>query len=81
MLICQPPVMQLEVTTLCCTTTHSYPGVDIAPEIPRPINNQTGITVGDLYDRTRELIETHGLCPVALWDDHDEEGYVKVQPR
>lgn len=84
MLICQPPIKEMHVKVTCC----SKPGQSLAQslhpgklEAPQPILSATGITVDDLYDATRELVKAHRLCPWAELHEHDDDGYVRVNPR
>lgn len=83
MLICQPPIYEMEVSVVCCNdhTVHRLPGMPSPPPIPEPIRSKTGITVGDLLTATRKLWQEHRLCPYAQDWDHDyKQGYVCVSP-
>ena len=82
MLICQPPIYEMEVSVACCNehAGHRLPGMPTPPPIPEPIRSKTGITVGDLLTASRKLWQEHRLCPYAQDWDHDKEGYVCVAP-
>lgn len=80
MLICQPPVYEMEATTACCNdrARRRLPGA--LPPVPVSIKSKTGITVGDILTASRGLWREHRLCAYADTSDLDEEGYVKVRP-
>ena len=78
MLICQPPIYDMDVYTDCCyptahdfredfTETDGKHGVHhLGCRGPfTKIHSDTGLTVGDLYDMTKELQEEHRYCPSA----------------
>lgn len=67
MLVCRPPVYQIESRTSCCNITG------------QKVSSSTGITVGDLYDAASRLVEEHRLCSLAEWTSHDRHGNVKVR--
>ncbi|KAK6395091.1 hypothetical protein LTR65_001280 [Meristemomyces frigidus] len=91
MLICQPPVHEMRIVLTCCNANKSQTQLnfptytiytpDHAMEIPQPIRSATGITVGDIHDATCAMVMAHRLCPAAEPHEHDERGYVKVDPK
>ncbi|KAK5127049.1 hypothetical protein LTR85_008408 [Meristemomyces frigidus] len=48
--------------------------------VPKLVRSSTGITVGDIHDATKELMDAHCLCPHAGQSEHAENGEVKVKP-
>ena len=87
MLICQPPVYEMEVKTTCCNR-YSFGVFSLAPQnalateldAPKPLRSKTGITIGDLLDATEEVCKKHRTCPHAQTYDHDDKGFVVVSP-
>ena len=77
MLITQPPINQMIVSTDCCPS-YDY---SISSE-PRPlfpmVENLNGVTVGDLYDCTEKLLNEHRLCTSAHSALLDDDGNVQV---
>lgn len=91
MLICQPPIQQVEVRATCCRLHRSSidridPPIITSAYLPdnanspseRLVQNINGITIGDLHDRARELIEQHRYCPHANNHDLDDFGFVNA---
>jgi hypothetical protein len=84
MLVCQPPVKELQPFVDCCN--RAIPRMLGAPGppddwLPKPIRRETGITVGDVFEETAKLIEKHKMCPWASEWYHDKKrGTVKVSP-
>lgn len=74
----QPPMQNLKAYVLCCSGSHvrRYP-----PYRPVSMHNQSGITIGELYDKLVLLRKAHGDCASAEIGDHDEEGVVHPRVR
>ncbi|GAB1734700.1 hypothetical protein NU195Hw_Modified_645t1 [Hortaea werneckii] len=49
MLICQPPIYEMNISVACCSddTSHHLPGMPAPPPNPEPIRSKTGITTWD----------------------------------
>ena len=79
--LCQPPIRSMEYRPTCC----GYNSDDEDPEEDglnvfgwRKVENQDGLTLGDLYDTAEKLMADHRLCVDAresLYDDDD--GFVR----
>ena len=81
MLICQPPIYEVEIFAHCCSrVTKSAPNNTGSRRIPPldKVRNVSGLTVGDLLDATKQTKEKHMLCPYAHEHHHDCNGFVKV---
>lgn len=75
MYVSQPPPKQMEFWASCCD--HGWHRRPVPPR--ETIENNTGLTVGDLYDRAKEVIAKHRRCPQALEYGHVEDtGEVRV---
>ncbi|KAK5710983.1 hypothetical protein LTR17_018596 [Elasticomyces elasticus] len=84
--ICKPLLYEMQPVLSCCDPefqTHRTPlfggwGLDTSsmPGFVKPIVNQQGITVGDLYGATVKLMEEHSLCPFAEPEDLNTAGFV-----
>ncbi|KAK5127048.1 hypothetical protein LTR85_008407 [Meristemomyces frigidus] len=81
MLVCQPPIFEMQACVSCCDR-HRYLGHPFPPDVkdPEPLRSKTGITVGDVLKATSQLIDRHRTCPHASQWDHDEHGLVNVSP-
>ena len=89
MLICQPVVRQMNVYTDCCLAKHPLgrrhrrsqpPLLPLAQTELCTITNDDGLTVGDLYDVAKNLVEEHRRCPHAEASAHDRKtGEVRVR--
>jgi len=66
MLICQPPIYEITASLNCCDEASTF-------------ESPTGITIGDLYEATSELVSEHCVCPWARESLHHDEALVKVQ--
>ena len=81
MLICQPPVQDMEVFALCC---RHMPYMPDRREYPMPsgaitsISKAGGLTVGDLHRVAMKIMEEHRLCPNATLHAHHDSGEVNV---
>jgi len=74
MLLCQPLVKEMRVTTTCCDDSHyvqRVPGRGLPP-----LTSPIGITIGDILDATERLRAEHRLCPFARWHCHDHDGFI-----
>lgn len=85
-LICQPPIFQMEASVTCCNRDlHNWiPATAVTAtglDYPEPVRSTTGTTIGDLLDATKQLWARHRTCAHAQHLDHDREGFVMVQPR
>lgn len=89
MLICQPPVFEMEASVSCCSNRNLIlAGLQMQMQIhsprptdqPKPIRSTTGITVGDVLDATRVILQQHRACPHAQPHEHDAEGKVDSAP-
>ena len=69
-LLCQPPITEMSYSLNCCPRSSSTASIVRAPE---------GLTVGHLYNSTKELMRAHMLCPHAPAEFLDAQGYVKVE--
>lgn len=74
----QPPMQDLKAYVLCCSGGRGwrYP-----PYRPVSLHKETGITIGELYDKLMLLRKEHSDCASAEIDDHDEEGVVHPRVR
>jgi len=73
MFICQPPIKEISVWDQC----RNYQG---SRNEPRVIKSESGFTIGDLYDLTKEVMAEHRFCLNAPPDFHDDEGIVRIDP-
>lgn len=88
MLVCQPPVKEMQITPRCCEDMllrRSYDYEDL-PEAPEPIriSSPNGLTLGDVLDAAERVTESHKCCPYAAshWHNYDTgavETEVKVE--
>lgn len=90
MLICQPPIQEIEVKVECCPQAwtiegpeeQAVPGVSF-PLGPRThlvckLQNPLGLTIGDLHDCAKEVTENHRYCVNASYRMLDEYGLVNA---
>ena len=81
MLVCQPPVLEMAVSTNCCVrlgTCSADSPLESARKIC-PVKSFTGITIGNLLDAAAKIENEHRLCPFADPNDHDlETGNVRL---
>lgn len=68
MLLCQPVVKKMHVSTVCCRARNT-----------RKINSRTGLTIGRLLDTAQSMISKHRLCPDADESMLDADGRVSVE--
>ena len=79
MLICQPPIYEMEIHTRCCNGDPlALPFLESDTPKTTSISSPIGITVGDLYDATKKTSKEHKLCPNASCRLLDENGFVRV---
>lgn len=72
-LICQPPLKSLTVKpSFCCSRRDPS-------QRPKRITSSTGLTIGDVVDEARKLLNKHRLCPHAWSIYHLEDGVVMVR--
>ena len=85
MLLCQPSVKILTVSTDCCTSMTSDFKAQLFEKYPQrlPANNRAvvitserGFTIADLVDITTKLSTAHRLCPYAPVRMLRDDGYV-----
>ncbi|KAK4540811.1 hypothetical protein LTR36_008888 [Oleoguttula mirabilis] len=86
MLICQPPIYEMQASVSCCDRSR-FRGLPAAVVLsaanipgPEPVRAAAGITVGHLLEATKRLMAEHRTCPHAAPWDHDEQGNVNVAP-
>lgn len=72
-LFCQPPIKSMRINTRCCSPSWPWRPSHKEAEIFR---NENGIRVGDLIDAYLRVNEQHKLCPDAIPELHDEDGFV-----
>jgi hypothetical protein len=72
MLICQPPVYYMDISLECCR----HRPREYLPDEETAISSPTGLTIGDLYDRTVKVAEAHANCPHADTSLHNSQGRV-----
>ena len=71
-LITQPPVKQFDVSVSCCS--------EDSRGFKKPVislQNEAGLTVGELRDKIVEVRNAHRMCPHALLGDHNDDGTVE----
>lgn len=73
MFICQPPVHEMRVETVCCGNRGGQSEGQV-------IRSNTGLTIGDLYGASKMLIEEHRTCVHANATHHDQHGFVQAEP-
>ncbi|KAK4892527.1 hypothetical protein LTR27_008991 [Elasticomyces elasticus] len=71
MYVVQPPITSANITLICCRSLHG--------DRPTQLQAENGITMGDIYDATKEMYEKHCMCPHAPIHMHDENGLVNVK--
>ncbi|KAK3661636.1 hypothetical protein LTR56_000124 [Elasticomyces elasticus] len=71
MYVVQPPITTADISLICCRTSHV--------DSPTQLQSESGITMGDVYDMTKDLYEKHSMCPRAPISMHDENGMVNVK--
>ncbi|KAK4932019.1 hypothetical protein LTR49_001706 [Elasticomyces elasticus] len=71
MYVVQPPIPTANISLICCGSIHV--------DSPTQLQSESGITMGDLYDITKDLYERHSMCPHAPVSMHDEIGMVNVK--
>lgn len=90
MLVCQPPICEMEVKVECCAQAWTVEGPEEQPEqvllvglptmqrlpLACKLENPQGLTIGELYDCAKEVIEKHRYCPHAAYRTLDEYGLV-----
>ncbi|KAK3722242.1 hypothetical protein LTR37_002675 [Vermiconidia calcicola] len=68
-LICQPPVQQMQVTASCCSREHTKERAVSRglppPPAPTVIRSTTGLTLGDILDAEDKMMRDHASCPYA----------------
>ena len=70
MYICQPPPKEMQLWPSCCgETTWRH-------QLPTPardtVRNDTGITIGDLFDKAKDVVAKHRHCPHASMYQHSK---------
>ena len=86
MLVCQPPLLEMQVSVSCCSSSSIDRPLDATQTnnlttwtTRTPAKSTSGITVGDLLDITESLQQQHRVCPFAGKHSHDlETGDVRV---
>ncbi|PPJ53875.1 hypothetical protein CBER1_04603 [Cercospora berteroae] len=77
MYICQPPVKELKVYLECCRYNFTHHSDD-HDRHSATVTNENGLTIGDLLDKTIEMLEAHKFCANAeVFMLDDETGEVK----
>jgi hypothetical protein len=66
-LLCQPPIKEIGYQFKCCG---GGGGTISAP---------AGVTVGHLYNKAKEILQRHALCPFAPTNYLDENGFVNLE--
>jgi hypothetical protein len=80
MYICQPPIKQMTIRLACCSHDAGIGGV-LRSAKEFTVTSESGLTIGDLYDKTKALVAEHRFCLAASTYQHDyETGLVKVDP-
>lgn len=79
--IVQPPVKEMTSYINCCemnldAQADRYGHLDDIAMV----RNESGLTIGDLYDAARRLAQAHEHCPFADWSLHRADGTVRVKP-
>ena len=74
MFVCQPPIQKMDVFMSCCGPTRDKDSNGKR----RDVCSERGITIGDLYDRARQLMDEHRWCPMAPVDQLADDGTVKL---
>lgn len=83
MFITQPPIEEMYISLDCCPS-YEYPDYAFAPQPSTPVREivkKGGLTVGDLYDRTKKLLDEHRYCPSAYSGLIQDDGSVRVGVR
>ena len=78
MLVCQPPIFELEVRMLCeCSDAiegaHQISNTTLGRE---KLTSESGFTLSEVWDAAKRLRQSHQLCPHARPHLHDSDGYV-----
>ncbi|KAK3691149.1 hypothetical protein LTR37_018853 [Vermiconidia calcicola] len=73
-LICQPPVLHMDVYATCC---HPSDNIEDRGDPTSTVTSETGITIGDILDTATRLRAEHRLCPFAHPLHHTNEGFVE----
>ena len=77
MFVCQPPVKELQVFVECCRYNLHH-GIDDHEQPSCTVTNKDGLTIGDLHDKTKQMLESHKYCANAeVFMLDDETGEVK----
>ena len=92
MLVCQPPITEMDVSVKCCGASsafgYGYAGSEFDGEMEgvygrqndgtrfAKVRNEDGITLKDLYNTCWDIAEQHHLCPQAGVYYMDEDGLV-----
>lgn len=79
-LLTQPPIKHLDVSVSCCGSGSPY--TSCRTLLTMSVQNETGVTVGEVRDKVLQLREAHRLCPHASLEHHDgEDGTVEPSVR
>ena len=71
--MCQPPIKSLRIFTRCCSPSWPFRTTSVPIDT---LHVETGIRIGDMLDAYARTAEAHKLCPDAIPDLHDDEGFV-----
>jgi len=80
MLLCHPPVKKIRAYTRCCglSNTSKRSGIYLPEESKYLVQNDDGVTIGDLLDAAAKLKAEHSDCPHANYTQIRRDGSVKV---
>lgn len=80
MYIANPPIKQMSVTVSCCHPGRMYQLHTNHHNLPS-VESEDGLTIGDLYNFTKNTMHEHRTCPNAPFYDLDEAGHVQLRVR
>lgn len=78
MLICQPPIMEMDIFIDCCHPMFPLSQGPPKEWLPDPIRRASGITIGDIVEIALTLRDKHKFCPWAPYWTHNDDGTVPV---
>lgn len=80
MLLCQPPITEMEAEPKCCVDDWPWLRRNEREHQDRKksIHSANGITVADLITTAKALGDKHRNCPNASFEQHDTDGEVRA---
>ncbi|KAI5369866.1 Putative F-box domain-containing protein [Septoria linicola] len=77
MYVCQPPIKEMNTYVECCRYNFNH-HTDDHDRPSAVVRNEKGLTIGDLLDKTNEMLDLHKYCQNAeVFMLDDETGEVK----